>query len=49
MATYTGNVKCKNCGMGNWVTAEKGTTLKEKVKEDNIKCRDCDCSLAEEE
>jgi len=47
MVNYITMYKCKNCGRENYITAEKGTTVKDKIIEDSIKCTECNCILIE--
>lgn len=47
MVNYTTEFKCKNCNRINYMTLEKGTTVKEHIIKNNIKCSECNCLLIE--
>lgn len=42
---YTSMLVCKNCKAGNYVDAEKGTTIEEECLDGKIECRLCGCLL----
>jgi len=48
MEKYQTNRKCKNCEAVNWFTIEKSKTVEEYIKENEIMCHSCNCSLLKE-